>query len=163
VSADYAALEQAVPPGALVAMDASATLSYLSGAEDASPAAAWIFDGCISTGRNPGLLSTLTAAELLVRPFRSGPAAVALVEGFLRFFDGISLADVTYSIARGAARVRATTNLTMPDAIVIATAIERGAAVVATNDGRWPAALDLQADLRILQLSAFVREARPPA
>lgn len=153
---DHEALEAAVPPGALVALDASATLSYLSGAEDASPAAAWVFDGCLSTGRNPGLLSTLTAAELLVRPFRSGPAAIALVEGFLRFFDGITLADVTYAIAREAARVRATTNLAMPDAIVIATAIERSASVVATNDGRWPATVGGGSDLRILQLGGFV-------
>ena len=139
MSVDYAALERAVPAGALIALDASATLSYLSGAEVASPVAAWIFDGCISTGRNSGLLSTLTAAELLVRPFRSGAASVATIEGFLRFFGGIKLMDVSYAIAREAARVRATTNLAMPDAIVVATALEGGAGILATNDRGWPA------------------------
>lgn len=157
MTVDYAALERAVPPAALIALDASATLAYLAGSEAASPAATWIFDGCLSTGRNAGLLSTLTAAELLVRPFRAGDAAIATVEGFLRFFGSIRLADVTYPIAREAARIRATTGLAMPDAIAIATAIDQGAGVLATNDREWPAAVDTAgAEVSIVRLGAFV-------
>lgn len=157
VSVDYAALEGAVAPTSLIALDASATLAYLTGAEAASPAATWIFDGCISTGRNPAVLSTLTAAELLVRPFRTDDASIATVEGFLRFFGSIRLADVTYPIAREAARVRATTGLSMPDAIVIATALEHRAEIVVTNDRQWPAAIDAAAGpVRVLRLGSFV-------
>src|SRR3970282_1066628 len=89
VSVDFDGLELALPPTALIALDASVTLAYLVGTEAVSPAATWIFDGCLSTGRNPGLLSTLTAAELLVRPFRAGDAAVGTVEGFLRFIGSV--------------------------------------------------------------------------
>ena len=157
MSVDYAALEREVPPAVLIALDASVTLAYLTGSEAASPAATWIFDGCLSTGRNPGLLSTLTAAELLVRPFRAGDASIATVEGFLRFFGSIRLADVTYPIAREAARTRAVTGLSMPDAIVIATAIAHGAGVLATTDHHWPTAIDgATGRLPVIRLGAFI-------
>lgn len=157
MTVDYVALERAVPPGALIALDASATLSYLVGSEAASPAATWILDGCISTGRNSGVLSTLTAAELLVRPFRAGGASIRAVEGFLRFFGAIRLADVTFAIAREAARIRAATGLPMPDAIVIATAVDQRAEVLATNDRQWPASVGAATGaLRIVHLGLFV-------
>ena len=47
---------------------------------------------------------------------------------------------MTYAAAREAARIRAATGLGMPDALVMATAVEHGAAVLATNDRRWVAA-----------------------
>ena len=131
---DYRRLELAVPAAALIALDASATLAYLTGTEAVSAAATWIFDGCLASGRNAGLLSTLTAAELLVRPFRAGDASVANVEAFLRFFGSIRLGEVTYPVARTAARLRAATGISMPDAIVFGTAIEVGADIIATND-----------------------------
>jgi predicted nucleic acid-binding protein len=157
MSVDRRALERAVPPEVLIALDASATLAYLTGSEAASPAATWIFDGCLSTGRNPGLLSTLTAGELLVRPFRAGDASIGTVEGFLRFFGSIRLADVTYPIAREGARLRAATGLALPDAIVIATAIEHRAGLVATNDRQWPATVEApEGDIPIVKLGSFV-------
>ena len=153
---DYRELEVAVPAAALIALDASATLAYLAGSESVSAAATWIFDGCLASGRNAGLLSTLTAAELLVRPFRAGDASVANVEGFLRFFGSIRLAEVTYPVARTAARLRAATGISMPDAIVIGTAIELGADIIATNDRGWPASLSgAIGPLRIVQLGDF--------
>ncbi|HSO28726.1 MAG TPA: PIN domain-containing protein [Candidatus Sulfomarinibacteraceae bacterium] len=162
MTVDYAGLERAVPPSVLIALDASVTLAYLTGSEPVSPAAAWIFDGCISTGRNPAVISTLTATELLVRPFRAGDASSGTVEGFLRFFGALRLADVTYPIAREAARIRAVTGLAVPDAVVIATAIEHRADVVVTNDRRWPATVDAPAGtLRVMRLGAFVSDEPP--
>lgn len=153
---DYRRLEVAVPAAAVIALDASATLAYLAGSESVSAAATWIFDGCLASGRNAGVLSTLTAAELLVRPFRSGDASVANVEGFLRFFASIQLAEVTYPVARTAARLRAATGISMPDAIVVGTAIELGADIIATNDRGWPASLAGEiGHLRIVQLGDF--------
>lgn len=149
-------LERAVPAASLIALDASTTLAYLAGDEAVSGVASWIFDGCLASGRNGGLLSTLTAAELLVRPFRAGDASVANVEAFLRFFGSIRLAEVTYPIARTAARLRAATGISMPDAIVIGTAIEHGADIIATNDRAWPASLaGAIGELRIVQLGDF--------
>lgn len=152
----YHQFELAVPAAALIALDASATLAYLAGDEAVSGVASWIFDGCLGSGRNGGLLSTLTAAELLVRPLRAGDASVANVEAFLRFFGSLRLAEVTYPVARTAARLRAATGISMPDAIVIGTAVELGADIIVTNDRGWPASLaGAIGPLRIVQLGDF--------
>jgi predicted nucleic acid-binding protein len=153
------ALERAVPPGALLALDASATLAYLGGNEAASPAATWVFDAAIATGRNPAILSSVTVAEILVRPFRAGAESVGVVEGFLRFF-GLRIVDTTYEIAREAARIRAATGLSMPDAIVIGSAVNQGAELVVANDRAWPRSLARAGiGIRVLQLEAFVTPA----
>jgi predicted nucleic acid-binding protein len=155
---DWAGLEAAVRPDVLVALDTSALLAYLSGGEAASPAAAWLLDARIGAGRNPAVISSLTVAELLVRPFRMGSSTAATVEGFLRLFGEVRIADVTYAVAREAARIRAATGLGMPDALVMATAVEHGAAVLATNDGRWVAAADgAGLPVRMLRLGDFTR------
>jgi predicted nucleic acid-binding protein len=156
VSVRERALERAVPPGAILALDASATLAYLGGNEVASPAATWVFDAAIATGRNPAILSSVTAAEILVRPFRAGAESVGVVEGFLRFF-GLRIVEATYSIAREAARIRAATGLSMPDAIVIGTAMDQGAGFVVANDRAWPRSLARAGiGARIVQLEDFV-------
>jgi predicted nucleic acid-binding protein len=143
IGLDVARLELAVPRDARIVIDTSAAIAYLHGAERASPAAAWIFDGCLATGRNPGVLSALSVAELMVGPAKAGPAALATMEGFFRFFDQLRVAPFDLAVARSAARVRASTGLALPDAAVVATALEHDAASVITNDARWPPALRL--------------------
>lgn len=92
-----------------------------------------------------------------MRPCRSGAAAVATVESFLRSFGSIRLADVTYPIAREAARIRAAMGLSMPDAIVIATAVDEGADALVTDDRNWSAALDAATGgPSVIRLGAFV-------
>jgi predicted nucleic acid-binding protein len=98
----------------------------------------------------------VTAAEILVRPFRAGAESVGVVEGFLRFF-GLRIVDATYANTRESARIRAATGLSMPDAIVVGSATDQGAAVVVTNDRAWPRSLARAGvDARILQLEDFV-------
>jgi predicted nucleic acid-binding protein len=72
------------------------------------------------------LVSTLVAAELLVRPYRVRPAAAAVVDGFLRA-PHIGVAEPTLGVAHGAARLVAKRVLPrLGDAIVAATASEVG-------------------------------------
>ena len=92
-------------------------LAYLAGGEKATDLAVQLFDAFVATGRNTAAISAITVAEILVRPFRRGPAAVATAEGFLRHFGDLRLIDVTYDIAREGARIRAETDLPMPDAL----------------------------------------------
>ncbi len=78
-------------------------------------------------------------AEAMVRPSAAGPAAQARLD---RFLDDLA-ADVepaTRSIGRRAAELRAAhgTRLRLPDALVLATAIDVGADAVLTTDSRWP-------------------------
>ena len=122
-------------------IDTSAAIAYLHGGELASPAASWVFDGCLATGRNPAMMSALSVAELLVGPSKTGAAALATMEGFFRFFAEMRVAPFDAGTARSAARVRASTGLALPDAAVVATALEHDAAIIVTNDARWGAAL----------------------
>ncbi|MEP6640052.1 MAG: type II toxin-antitoxin system VapC family toxin [Chloroflexota bacterium] len=134
-------LESAIPPGATILIDTSVALAYLTGTELASPAAEQLFDAFVATGRNAAALSVVTVGEILVRPFKAGPSAVATAEGFLRHFGEIRLLDVTYDVAREAARIRAATGLRMPDALVIASALISEVEIVVTNDRAWTAAM----------------------
>jgi predicted nucleic acid-binding protein len=157
VTVAWSALEVAIPADALVALDTSALLAYLVGTEAVSPVAAWLLDGRIGAGRNPAVVSAVTVAELLVRPFRSGSRAVATVEGFLQFFGDIRVVSMDYEVAREAARIRATCGLGMPDAIVVASALAAGATVIVTNDGRWPRATErLAIPARVVELGRFL-------
>jgi len=136
-----ASLASAIPPGASLLVDTSAALAYLTGTEPTSPLAVELFDSFVATGRNVAALSVVTVQEILVRPFRSGPPAVATAEGFLRHFAEIQIVDVTYDIAREAARLRASTGVRAPDALIIATALVTQADVLVTNDRSWPTRL----------------------
>lgn len=148
-------LAEAVPPGASLLIDSSVVLSYLTGAEAGSARAEELFDAYIATGRNPASLSMVTVAEILVRPFRRGPAAVATAEAFLQHFADIRLVPVTYDVAREGARLRASTELPMPDALIIASGLVVGADAIVTDDRTWRMRLrDAVPDLQIIQLAA---------
>jgi predicted nucleic acid-binding protein len=157
-------LESAIAPGASLVVDTSVVLSYLAGTELASPLAEQLFDSFVATGRNSAWLSVVTVQEILVRPFRSGAAAVAIAEGFLRHFAEIRVVEVSYDIAREAARVRAVTGMRAPDALIYATAFVTGVDMLVTNDQSWAARAETIApDLRVLVLAPPARRRRPSA
>ena len=148
-------LEDVVPPGASLLIDSSVVLAYLSGGEAGSTPAEELFDSFVATGRNPASLSMVTVAEILVRPFRRGPTAVATAEGFLQHFADLRLVAVSYDVAREGARLRASTGLPMPDALIVASAVIAGARLLVTNDRTWrPRLSEIAPDLEILELTA---------
>ncbi len=133
-----ASLEAAIPPGASILLDTSAVLAYLSGAEQASPAAAIVLDSFVAPGRNRAVISATTVTEVLVRPFRAAsPTAVRTVEAFLAHFPNLGVEPVTFEIAREAARIRAATAAPTPDALILGTGQVKGSDIVVSNDGRW--------------------------
>ena len=147
-------LEAAIPAGTSLLVDTSVALAYLTGTEPTSSAAERVFDAFVATGRNPAAMSTVTVQEILVGPFRHGAAAVATAEGFLRHFAEIRLVEVTYEIAREAARLRAVAGLRTPDALIVATAIVTDADILLTNDRSWRAAVEAAVpSLRLCLLS----------
>lgn len=145
-------LESEIPPAASILIDTSVVLAYLTGSEVASPAAIQLFDAVVASGRNPAAMSVVTVGEILVRPFRVGVSAVATAEGFLRYFAKIRIVDTTYEVAREAARIRATTGLAMPDALVIASAAVTGIDFVLTNDRSWKGAAEAVPTTRIIEV-----------
>lgn len=157
-------LEAALEPGASLLVDSSAALSYLTGTEPTSQLAEQLFDAFVATGRNRASLSMVTVQEILVRPFRTGMPAVATAEGFLRHFAEIRLVEVSYDIAREAARIRAATGLRTPDALIIATALVARVDVLVTNDRSWRAGTEAVAPgLRLCVLGELADRVRPAA
>lgn len=79
--------------------------------------------------------STLTIAEILVKPFGNDgrDAALQFLEVFQRI-PNLILLEVDRDVAVLAAELRAQTRLKLPDAIHVATAIEAGAEAFLTND-----------------------------
>jgi len=91
-------------------------------------------------------------AECLVGPQRRGPRAVAGVDDLIERLP-IDIADLDRGIARTAASLRAShRHLRLPDALVIATAIEHSADELITTDRKWPTARALKLDLTITHL-----------
>lgn len=83
-------------------------------------------------------------AEALVHPSRRGPDAVGIAEAAIDRIP-IRIQALDRTTARSAAMVRAAhRSLKLPDALVIATAIELDADVLLTTDQRWPSAPDLR-------------------
>lgn len=79
-------------------------------------------------------ISTVTLAELLVRPYSAGDAARAsALRRALETLPGLTVVPLTADIASAAAQLRASAGLRLPDAMIVATAASLGAAVL-TND-----------------------------
>lgn len=79
------------------------------------------------------LVSSFGAAELLVRPYKIGPPAVTVVDGFLRA-PNVGVIPPSLGVAHGAARLVARRIVPrLGDAIVAATASEVGLPLVTAD------------------------------
>jgi len=78
-------------------------------------------------------------AEALVSPARAGESSVtAILEFVERFPLVVAELDIDTSVVAARLRARHGQKLKLPDALVIATAIQRGAGVLLTTDRGWP-------------------------
>ncbi len=120
---------------ALVAvLDASVIIAFLDPADAHHAAAVAAFRAFAGSQL---IMPASVYAEILVRPYRRGPAAVATVEQFIASL-AIRVEPISREIARRAAQLRSQhTSLRLPDALVLATADELNAGVVLTADGAW--------------------------
>ncbi|MEM6839686.1 MAG: PIN domain-containing protein [Cyanobacteria bacterium P01_C01_bin.120] len=108
------------------------------------------FFGAMSRGEFQVVTSTLTLTEVLVHPLRSGNVKLAKqYRDIVLAQENLITVPVSVEVAKVAAQLRATENLRTPDAIQIATAIQRGATFFLTNDAR----LALVRDLTVLLLN----------
>ena len=102
------------------------------------------------------LTSTLVLAELLVQPHRLGlPHRADALSRAVTSLPGLVVRPVDLSIASVAARLRGSSGTSLPDAIVLATAVDAGAALL-TNDQRLARAGSSQP---VLVLDALVEAA----
>ena len=95
----------------------------------------------VQQGQASLIVSTITEAELLVRPEREDDAEARQRIADLLSEDGIYVAGVDRRIARRAAALRARIgkqkSVGLPDAIIVATAIETRCDVIVGNDKNW--------------------------
>ena|SRR5437867_1720668 len=122
----------------LTVLDAGVVIAGLD-ADDAHYTAA---ADALSAARDRGdsfVLPASAYAEILVRPASRGARTVARVDAALDAM-AITIADTDREIARRAAILRARhSSLRLPDALVIATAVELEADHLLTTDRRWKA------------------------
>ena len=123
----------------LTVLDAGVVIALLDAADTHHVAAV----ASIRVARERGddlVLPASAYAECLVSPHRRGPDAVGVDYAFLDPLPArVEPAD--RSIAAAAAALRAVHGpaLRLPDALVIATALARGANRILTTDAGWPA------------------------
>ena len=92
-------------------------------------------------------------AEALVSPARAGESSVAAMREFIKRLP-LVVAELDSEIAVVAARLRARhgQKLKLPDALVIATAIQKEANILVTTDRRWPAKSKLGFEGNLIRL-----------
>ena len=95
-----------------------------------------IIDAVANKGTNEIITSVLAFSECAVRPYKEGNWT-ALDQLKLMFqMPNLTVYDMDEVVAEEAARLRATYNFKMPDAIIIATGIIHEADILLTNDHR---------------------------
>lgn len=157
---DAVGAEDALGAGESILLDSSVLISYLGVATPQQEIAAAILEN-VRAGRNPAVVSAVSAMELLVRPIRLGAAAeVQRITDLLSRFPNLALRPVDLDVARAAASVRARTTLTSPDALIIGTGIASRIRHVVTNDEAWARRLQpMQLGPEIQFLGRFMRTA----
>ena len=121
---------------ARVAVDSNVFIYLFEGSGSQADRAAEVADA-IGEGTVAGCLATLGLAEILTGPARSGAAQLAerYVEE-LTSFENLALVPLDVNVARDAAAIRGASQLSLADAIHLASARRFGATVFVTNDRR---------------------------
>jgi predicted nucleic acid-binding protein len=135
----------------LIHVEAGVIIGFLDRTDVHHDAARAVLAAALHDGNRLAMASS-AFAECLVGPARRGDTEIQIVRELVDRLP-ISIIPLDVGIATGAARLRAThPSLRLPDAVVIATAIEDGADELVTTDRKWPTAraLKLKATLKHL-------------
>lgn len=111
----------------VVVLDASALIALASSND---PHHSWAFEMFRDTAGFDLQMSALTQAEVLVHPARAGK-----LDKFLKLIGGLGLeiTSVNEADSSAIAKIRASTNLKMPDAIVLHQAIKVNGSIATTD------------------------------
>lgn len=89
----------------------------------------------IENGRIKACLSVITESELLVKPYREkNAAAIETINFFLNEFPNLKTIPVSREISRQAAKIRADFDIRLPDAIILASALNNECDMIVGND-----------------------------
>jgi predicted nucleic acid-binding protein len=114
-----------------VALDTSVFIHHFEGAEK-SDLTSQVLQR-VQDGQCTGIVSTITLAEVLIRPMERGlDSLVDLYRMFFHEMPNLQMVAVDMEVASRAAILRAEQGLKMADCIVLATALEAGATALVT-------------------------------
>ncbi len=148
-----------IPEGAVVGLDTAPIIYFLERHPDYGPLVRPLFEARIEAGTNTAVTSTISLAEVLVKPLSTGRNdLIAAYRDLLTNSSRLSLVNVTPAVAERAADLRARYNLRLPDACQVASALEAQTPLLVTNDTR----LRRVTELKILVLEDYL-PAVPPA
>ena len=118
----------------VVVVDTAPIIYWLEGHPRLADRFAAVFES-VESGNATAVISTVTLAEVLAGPLRSGNELLtAQYREALTRSPGWQVTPLDVDLAVEAARVRAAYRLRLPDAIQVATAIRAGAAALITHD-----------------------------
>jgi predicted nucleic acid-binding protein len=127
----------------LIHLDAGVIIGFLDRNDVHHDAAREVLADALHAGDRLAMASS-AFAECLVGPARRGDTEIQIVRELVDRVP-ISIIPLDVAIATAAARLRAAhPSLRLPDALVIATAIENGADELVTTDRKWPTAKALK-------------------
>lgn len=121
----------ALPEGALVLVDSAPIIYTLEAHPRHAPRFAPLFEGQ-EAGQLVLAVSTITIAEVLAGPLRSGEEALA--RRYRAVLESWQVVELSSDIAESAARLRGQYGLKLPDAIQVASALAINADALATHD-----------------------------
>lgn len=127
----------------LIHLDAGVIIGFLDASDAHHQTSRAALAAALQHGDHLALAAS-ALAESLVGPARRGEPAVQAVRNLVERLP-ISIVPLDIEIATTAARLRAVhRSLRLPDALVIATAIEQAAPHLITTDRKWPTAKALK-------------------
>jgi predicted nucleic acid-binding protein len=117
-----------------IGLDSSVLIYHLEDVRPYSDLTEGLF-AAIGRGAPAAVLSTISVAELLVKPWRERqPAQVTAFERFVVSLPNASVIAPDVGMANEAARLRAAYGIRLPDALLVATARRERAQAFVTND-----------------------------
>jgi predicted nucleic acid-binding protein len=129
--------------GETVAIDTAPLIYYIEENPTYLPLVKPFFQS-LDSGEFRAVTSTVTLLEVLTHPFRQKQSKlVQQYRDILLHSENLATAPLLPEIAERAARLRAEHNVSTPDAIQLATALESKATYFLTNDAGLPSVADL--------------------
>lgn len=119
-----------------IALDTNILIYFLEGIEPYSSRVESLMNSFMK-GDNEGIISTINVAEILTGFYTSGDEDGAAKTKMLLTdltLNNFEIVPVTFDISDLAAKLRAKRGGRLPDALIVATAINRGAEILFSND-----------------------------